>query len=71
MVSQANTLSRPALTQEPTVGSIRNMAARIRNQWTADEKVDRQHQAWLSQQQLLRACGLMPGELDDVITVAR
>lgn len=71
MVTQANTLRRPGLIEEPTVGSIRNMTARIRNHWTADEKIDRQHQAYVSQQLLLRACGLIPGELDDVITVAR
>lgn len=72
MVSQASTLRRPLLIEEPTVGSIRNMTARIRNEWTVDEKIDRQHQAYLGQQQLLRACGLIPvGELEDVITVAR
>jgi hypothetical protein len=72
MVSQVNSLRRPGIIEEPTVGSIRNMTARIRNQWTSDEKVDRQHQAYLSQQQLLQACGLIPGgELEDVITVAR
>lgn len=72
MVTQANTLRRPILIEEPTVGSIRNITARIRNQWSAEEKTDRKHQAYLCQQQLLRACGLIPGgELEDVITVAR
>lgn len=72
MVTQANTLRPLGLIEEPTVGSIRNQTARIRNHWTADEKLDRQHQAYVSQQLLLRACGLIPGgEIEDVITVAR
>jgi hypothetical protein len=71
MVSQVNNLRRLKLIQEPTLGSIRNRAAQIRDHWTADEKIDRQHQAWVSQQRLLRACGLIPGELEDVITVPR
>jgi hypothetical protein len=72
MVTQAK-LSRPAATTtEPTTGSIQNMAARIRNQWSRDEKQDRRHQAYLFQQQLLQACGLVPSEgLEDVITVAK
>ncbi|WP_425613863.1 hypothetical protein NA78x_003707 [Anatilimnocola sp. NA78] len=48
------------------------MTARIRNHWSKDEKVDRQHQALLFQQQLLQLCGLVPSDgLEDVITVAR
>jgi hypothetical protein len=72
MVTQAK-LSRPTQnTIEPTTGSIRNMTARIRNQWTRDEEQDRRHQAYLFQQQLLQACGLVPSEgLEDVITVAK
>jgi hypothetical protein len=58
--------------QEPTSGSIQHMAARIRNHWTADERLDRQHQALLFQQQLLQACGLVPSDgLEEVITVAQ
>ena len=72
MVTQATTLRHPEINAEPTVGAIRNQTARIRNRWSADEKIDRQHQAYLSQQQLLRACGLIPGgEIEEVITVAR
>lgn len=71
MVSQAQ-LTRPAPVAEPSLGSIRHLTARIRNQWSADEKLDRQHQAYLFQQQLLQVCGLVPSEgLEDVITVAR
>jgi hypothetical protein len=72
MVTQAK-LSRPTeTTTEPTTGSIRNMTARIRHQWTRDEEQDRRHQAYLFQQQLLQACGLVPSEgLEDVITVAK
>ena len=71
MVSQAISSRPTTIPAEPTVGSIRNMAARIRNQWSADEKLDRQHQAYLFQQELLKACGLVPSEgLQDVITVA-
>jgi hypothetical protein len=71
MVTQAK-LPRPVATPEPDTGSIQNMAARIRNQWSRDEKQDRRHQAYLFQQQLLQACGLVPSEgLEDVITVAK
>lgn len=72
MVTQAK-LPRPTqITNEPTTGSIRNMTARIRNQWTRDEEQDRRHLAYLFQQQLLQACGLVPSEgLQDVITVAK
>ena len=71
MVTQAQH-SRPVpVAAEPSVGSIRNMTASIRNQWSADEKLDRQHQALLFQQQLLQMCGLVPSDgLADVITVA-
>lgn len=72
MVSQAKLPREITATAEPTTGSIRNMAARIRNQWSQDEKQDRRHQAYLFQQQLLRACGLVPsGGLEDVITGAQ
>ena len=71
MVTQATLPSTPSNT-EPTTGAIRNQAARIRNQWTPTEKEDRRHQAYLFQQELLRACGLVPSEgLEDVITVAQ
>jgi hypothetical protein len=71
MVTQAK-LPRPVATPEPDTGSIQHMAARIRNQWSRDEKQDRRHQAYLFQQQLLQACGLVPSEgLEDVITVAK
>jgi hypothetical protein len=70
MVTQAKTLTRVSNVAEPTTGSIQNMAARIRNQWSRDEKQDRRHQALLFQQELLRACGLVPSDgLPDVITV--
>ncbi len=72
MVSQVNKSRHTAPLPEPTTGSIRNMTACIRNQWSRDEQIDRKHQAYLFQQQLLRACGLVPnGGLEDVITVAR
>lgn len=72
MVTQFKQSPSTAPTTEPTTGSIRNMAARIRNQWTRDELQDRRHLAYLFQQQLLQACGLVPSEgLEDVITVAR
>ena len=71
MVTQVQNLSRQS-TIEPTVGTIRNQAARIRNQWSKDEQLDRQHQALLFQQQLLKLCGLVPSDgLEDVITVSR
>jgi hypothetical protein len=71
MVTQATLPSTPSNT-ELTTGAIRNQAARIRNQWTPAEKEDRRHQAYLFQQELLRACGLVPSEgLEDVITVAQ
>lgn len=72
MVTQVQNTRRSVLIEEPTAGSIRHMTARIRNQWSTDEKLDRQHQAYVSQQLLLRACGLIPGgEIEDVVTVAR
>jgi hypothetical protein len=71
MVTQARKSSHTAPAPEPTLGTIRNQAARIRNQWSKDERVDRQHQAYLFQQQLLKLCGLVPSEgLEDVITVS-
>jgi len=72
MVSQVKILLKSSPAPEPTTGSIQNMTARIRNHWSKDEKVDRQHQALLFQQQLLQMCGLVPSDgLEDVITVAR
>ena len=72
MVSQVKKSPIVALTTEPSVGSIRSMTAHIRNQWSPDEKQDRRHLAYLFQQQLLQACGLVANEdLEDVITVAR
>ncbi|QDU29775.1 hypothetical protein ETAA8_48900 [Anatilimnocola aggregata] len=72
MVTQATLLNSATATPEPSTGSIRHMTARIRNHWSKDERVDRQHQALLFQQQLLQMCGLVPTDgLDDVITVAR
>jgi len=72
MVSQVKKSSVVAPSPEPSVGSIRNMTARIRNQWSSDEKQDRRHLAYLFQQQLLQVCGLVANEdLEDVITVAR
>ncbi len=71
MVTQAN-LPRTSTSIEPSTGSIQHMAARIRNQWSRDEKQDRRHQALLFQQQLLQACGLVPSDgLEDVITVTK
>ena len=73
MVTQAK-LPRPSTTNttEPTTGSIRSEAARIRNQWSKDEMQDRRHMAYLFQQQLLRAVGLASSEgLEDVITVVQ
>jgi hypothetical protein len=71
MVTQA-LKSAPQEKVEPTLGTIRNQAARIRNQWSKDEQLDRQHQALLFQQQLLKLCGLVPTDgLADVITVPR
>ena len=71
MVSQVKK-SPSTHTTEPSTGSIRDMAARIRNQWSRDEKQDRRHLAYLFQQQLLQTCGLVPSEgLEEVITVAR
>ena len=71
MVTQAQVLTATP-TAEPTANSIRNMAARIRKEWSPDEKQDRRHQAYVFQQQLLRACGLVPSDgLEDVITVAQ
>lgn len=72
MVTQAHRTNPTASVVEPSVGVIRNQAARIRNQWTPDERIDRQHQALLFQQQLLKLCGLVPSDgLEDVITVSR
>lgn len=72
MVTQVKKSPAIAPTTEPTVGSIRNMTASIRNQWSSDEKQDRRHLAYLFQQQLLQVCGLVANEdLEDVITVAR
>jgi hypothetical protein len=72
MVTQATKFAHTAPAPEPTLGTIRNQAARIRNQWSKDEQIDRQHQALLFQQQLLKLCGLVPSDgLSDVITVAR
>lgn len=72
MVTQVKQSPSTTHSAEPTTGSIRNMAARIRNQWTRDEKQDRRHMAYLFQQQLLQTCGLVPSEgLEDVITVAQ
>ena len=72
MVTQVKQSPSTTQTAEPTTGSIRTMAARIRNQWTRDELQDRRHMAYLFQQQLLQTCGLVPSEgLEDVITVAR
>jgi hypothetical protein len=72
MVSQVKKSPAVASIPEPSVGSIRNMTARIRNQWSPDEKQDRRHLAYLFQQQLLQACGLAANQdLEDVITVAR
>jgi hypothetical protein len=71
MVTQATSTQSFAPVAEPSVGAIRNQAARIRNQWSPDERLDRQHQALLFQQQLLKLCGLVPSDgLEDVITVS-
>jgi hypothetical protein len=72
MVTQAFQTRHTAPVAEPSLGAIRNQAARIRNQWSRDERLDRQHQALLFQQQLLQLCGLVPSDgLDEVITVSR
>lgn len=72
MVTQASPSRSTSVTAAPDTGSIKHMTARIRNQWSSDEKLDRRHQALLFQQQLLQACGLASqGGLEDVITVAK
>ncbi|WP_254508334.1 hypothetical protein [Anatilimnocola floriformis] len=72
MVTQAKPTRPTTSTAEHTNGSILSEAARIRNQWSANEKLDRRHQAYLFQQQLLRAVGLASSDgLEEVITVAQ
>jgi transposase len=72
MVTQAIPSHTAHVSDAPNTGSIKHMTARIRNQWSSDEKLDRRHQALLFQQQLLQACGLASKDgLEDVITVAK